>query len=237
MQEIGPVPLPPASMMMDLYGSADYQGYWESGHVTARRIAAVVSETFTGSTRPLRVLDWGCGPARVVRHLRGEEIFREVAIDACDYNPDFVAWGSEHLKEIRFARCALSPPLPYADGQFDVIYAISVITPLSAEIQRTWARELFRVLAPGGILLLTFQGDAFRKKLLPDEARQFDAGAIVVRSGVVEGSRMYCAFQSESSVHRLLVEAGFEMETVLADENSIAPPQDTARARKPRQSA
>jgi len=53
---------------------------------------------------------------------------------------------------------------------------------------------LFRVLRPGGILLLTLHGDSFKAKLNHQELAEFNRGALVVRGKVKEGHRTYTAF-------------------------------------------
>jgi len=49
------------------------------------------------------------------------------------------------------------PGLPYPDGHFDLVYAMSVFTHI-VEDWAGWLLELRRVLAPGGILLATVIG-------------------------------------------------------------------------------
>ncbi|GAB4244281.1 MAG: hypothetical protein Kow0027_03890 [Saprospiraceae bacterium] len=58
-----------------------------------------------------------------------------------------------------------------------------------------WINELNRVLKPGGLLLVTTQGDAFRVKLTAAELKQFNDGKLVVRGAVKEGHRTFSAFQ------------------------------------------
>ena len=45
----------------------------------------------------------------------------------------------------------LAPPLRYEDGQFDLVYAISVFTHLPHDLERAWIDELGRITAPGGL--------------------------------------------------------------------------------------
>jgi hypothetical protein len=46
----------------------------------------------------------------------------------------------------------------------DCIYAISVFTHLSAELQDLWMKELRRIVRPGGHLLITTHGESFRAR-------------------------------------------------------------------------
>jgi hypothetical protein len=80
--------------------------------------------------------------------------------------------------------------------------------------------------------LLTFQGAAFKRKLLPDELARYDRGELVIRDNIEEGSRLYCAFHPTPYLQRLFA-AGFDDVSVLEDPAaSIAPPQLTVSARR-----
>lgn len=48
----------------------------------------------------------------------------------------------------QFQTIAPTPPLPYRDDQFDIIYCISVFTHFDEEMQDLWLHELTRVLNP-----------------------------------------------------------------------------------------
>jgi len=54
----------------------------------------------------------------------------------------------------------LFPPTGFADASFDAIYGISVMTHLTAAARDAWLEELARLLRPGGIALVTFNGAA-----------------------------------------------------------------------------
>jgi ubiquinone/menaquinone biosynthesis C-methylase UbiE len=233
LEEMPGVALPPPALMVDPYGNASFRGYWESGKTTAEAIARVAGKEFAaGGTMPaLRILDWGCGPARVVRHVG--TTLKGSAISACDCNAEAISWANQAIDAVEFPASGFVPPLPYPDSSFELIYGISIFTHLSEELHFRWIRELRRLLSPGGIALLTFQSEAFRPKLLPDEMSRFDRGEIVIRDGVVEGSRMYCAFHPRDFLQRMF-EGNFESFEILAPDESIACPQTTVLARRAR---
>ena len=83
--------------------------------------------------------------------------------------------------------------------------ARSVLTHLSGPQQEAWLRELFRVLKPGGLLLFTTMGTAYRNQLIPAERARFDAGQLVVRSEAHEGSKSFSAFHPPADVRGRLV--------------------------------
>jgi hypothetical protein len=97
----------------------------------------------------------------------------------------------------------LAPPLNLASGSMGATYNISVFSHLSEASHYAWRDELGRVTRPGGLLLVTLNGDAYREVLLPPERRTWDAGNLVVRSGVREGKKMFNAFHPLPFIRRL----------------------------------
>ncbi len=114
-----------------------------------------------GDPRGRRLLDWGCGCGRVTRHLL-DKGFKSVS--GCDVDAEAISWCREHLGRADFFDSALEPPLAVEDASFDVVVGCSVVTHLDAAHQARWLAELRRVTAPGGLVLLSTQGDfAYRR--------------------------------------------------------------------------
>jgi len=201
------IPLPPTYLVYESF-QMDYRRYYLGGQETAKWIKELVSPYIL--TENLHILDWGCGPARVIRHL--PTLFgASHAYYGCDYNPATIAWCQENIKQVSFSLNDISPPLPYDNRFFDVVYGISIFTHLSEESHLLWSRELQRILSPNGILLLTTHGEAFKEKLTPEECRTFDAGKLVIRSKAKEGQRMFGAFHPPSYLRALFGNSGLEI--------------------------
>ena len=100
-----------------------------------------------------RVLDFGCGAGRVLRHFQAEA--RKGEFWACDIHRPSVSWLSENLPNCHVFQNQEDAELPIDSNYFDLIYVMSVFTHL-ATTWRAWLSELRRVLRPGGILLNTF---------------------------------------------------------------------------------
>jgi len=184
-------PLPPLPLCYDAYAHVGYRDYFESGRKHAEFFAGKINEHATADPA---VLEWGCGPARVIRHLGGF-LGGTPSLAGSDYNPGTIAWCRASIPGIRFERNELAPPLPFGDATFDAVYALSVLTHLSEAMHFAWRDELKRVLKPGGILIVTAHGDWYREHhLRPDEQKVYDAGRIVVRGGVEEGKKWFAAF-------------------------------------------
>lgn len=225
------VPLPPPAMMHDPYAVVDYEWYWESGKKTAAELARIIEENSPTQSGSLKILEWGCGPARIIRHLAPTRAGCSFVRFGTDYNDAMIDWCSKNIPTITFETNKLSPPLRYATGSFDFIYCLSVFTHLSEAMHHAWLDELLRVLKPGGCILLTLHGNYYRRKMLPDELDRYDRGEIVVREGFIEGGRMYTAFHGERFVRESLLRSVKILRHESA-ENRIAPPQDTWLIRK-----
>ena len=110
-----------------------------------------------------------------------------------DYNPQLVDWCKRNLRFGQFEVNGASPPLPHANEQFDVIYALSVFTHLPEELQLAWLSELSRVLKPGGHLLMTTHGESFCRYMSEEERGTFRSGRLVVRESGAVGSNPFFA--------------------------------------------
>lgn len=150
----------------------------------------------------LNVLDWGCGPGRVVRHLPSL-LSTESKVWACDYNEAYVRWCESNLNGIEFFKNELSPPLILPDRLLDFIYGLSIFTHLSEEKHYLWINEMHRLLRDEGILLITTHGEITKQNLVGDEIRKFDDGELVVRGNIKEGYRVYCAYHPIPFMERL----------------------------------
>jgi SAM-dependent methyltransferase len=153
------------------------------------------------------MLDFGCGSGRVARHwkdLSGPELH------GCDANPELIRWCQANLPFLQATVSSLSPPLPYADESFDVLYALSVFTHLPEAIQRPWLEELQRVLRPGGHVFFTTHGKAYLYRLDDEERERFHRGELIVHFEELAGANLCSAFHPEEYV-RAMLPAGLEL--------------------------
>ena len=184
----GGPPLPPRRLMVRVAGTADADWFLRSGRAAYDAITEHVPLDGNES-----ILDFGCGCGRVTRYwadfdgaVAGSDVSRK-AIDWCRENLDFAA----------FLHNGLTPGLDSEDDEFDLVYALSVFTHLTDELQLTWRDELHRVLRPGGRLLISTHGRSYLSRLDADERDQFERGELVVRWADIPGTNLCSAYHPE----------------------------------------
>jgi SAM-dependent methyltransferase len=133
-----------------------------------------------------KILDVGCGTGgmELLLHRYG----RVTAIDASPLALSFAK--RRGLAELRRAQL---PNLPFADASFDLVGIFDVLYHRNVGDDAAGARELLRVLKPGGVLVVT------------DSALGFLAGPHDV---AMHGARRYSAH----GIRELLASAGFAVE-------------------------
>jgi SAM-dependent methyltransferase len=100
-----------------------------------------------------RVLDFGCGPGRFIRHL--EHLAQTTEIHGVDIDAQAIEWLKDNVPYGRFEAIPHEPPTSYPDHHFDLILNHSVFTHLPEQLQDAWMGELHRITHPDAVLLLT----------------------------------------------------------------------------------
>jgi SAM-dependent methyltransferase len=126
--------LPPDYLIYESF-QINYHKYYTESFETAKWLKGYFEKYIDLNNK--RILDWGCGPGRIIRHLpnvigSGCEYF------GTDYNKKSIDWCSKNLPNIHFNNNSLNAQLPYEDNFFDVIYGISIFTHLSEQLHYDW---------------------------------------------------------------------------------------------------
>jgi SAM-dependent methyltransferase len=192
-------PIPPDSLIFSSSGTRDVEWFLRSG----REFSAALQSALINAGRPIesfsRVLDFGCGSGRVMRHWATK---KGPAFFGSDYNPRSVAWDKTNLTFAKFDQNSLNPPLPYERSLFDLCYSVSVFTHLPSDLQRPWIEELHRVLKPGAILALTLSGRGDFGRLTAPEQSRFERGELIVLDGSLAGTNMCGVYHPVEYVRR-----------------------------------
>jgi SAM-dependent methyltransferase len=215
-------PLPPRRLMVRVAGTADADWFLRSGRAAYDAIVAHVPVNELDS-----VLDFGCGCGRVTRYWSDFP----GAVSGSDVSAKAVDWCRDNLGFASFEQNALPPPLAFHDESFDLVYALSVFTHLTTELQLAWRDELRRVLRPGGRLLLTTHGRSYVPRLDAAERERFELGELVVRWGDVPGTNLCSAYHPERYLRETFAQ-GFAFLALEPEGARGNPTQDIVLLRK-----
>ncbi len=103
-----------------------------------------------------RVLDFGAGAGRTLRHFMREA--RTAEFWGTDIDEPSIRWMQENICPPFHAwQSTVNPPLGLEHESFDLIYAISVFTHLT-DNSIPWLLELHRMLKPSGLMIATYMG-------------------------------------------------------------------------------
>lgn len=194
------IALPPPSLRFSSAGTADETWFLKSGRAAAEVLREVIDE-WRPNRESLRILDFGCGCGRVLRHLTG---WRGARFFGVDWNRRALRWCRKNLPRADFYHDSLGPPLPEELAELDLIYAFSVFTHLPEALQTAWLQELSSRLTDGGLLVLSTSGDAFADQLTEDEKQLYARGRLVLREPSVAGTNVCAAYHPAGALERLL---------------------------------
>jgi SAM-dependent methyltransferase len=151
----GAAPIPPARNRRRV-GSQSIARFMEAGRNCYEPLRAAIDRHHhrRGDGRPLRVLDFGCGVGRVLQYFVRDQL----ELFASDVDRTAIEYLQRSFPSVRSDVNRYAPPLRYQNGQFDVVYSVSIWTHLAPGLQVPWLLEVKRILAPGGLALLTTIG-------------------------------------------------------------------------------
>jgi len=162
------LPIPPRELWIGYGQTADE--YVASGAENVGVMRDLLKRSGYEVSTGQRVLDFGCGAGRMLRHFASEAANAEFW--GADISAEHILWANRHLRPpFRFVMTTTLPHVPFPDGYFHLVYAGSVFTHI-ADLADAWLLEVRRIIAPGGRAFLTFH-DSHTLRLL--DGPQVDA--------------------------------------------------------------
>ena len=100
------VALPPAHLIYEAF-QLNYNKYYFDSKESAIWLLDHFKKHI--ELKNVNILDWGCGPARIIRHFPGL-LDKSCSLYGTDYNPKSIAWCKKALPGINFNLNATPPP-------------------------------------------------------------------------------------------------------------------------------
>lgn len=165
------LPLPPEPLRVRVGASRDERVFRDVGRALADTIASLAPGLAARDERDRpQALDFGCGCARVLRHLAST--LPHVCWHGADIDGEAIQWCRQQLPGLAaWSVCDEWPPLSYGDRSFDVIFSVSVFTHIPEAMQLAWLRELDRILKPDGVAILSVYNQVIHE-ILPGQLRR-----------------------------------------------------------------
>jgi SAM-dependent methyltransferase len=167
------LPLPPTGLWLGYAQTS--QEFLDGGRRDVSTMLSLLRAAGASPEIMARVLDLGCGAARMLRFFPGDR--NELARWGADINATHIAWCQEHLDPpFRFVTVSTAPHLPFPDAYFDLVYCASVFTHI-ADLADAWLLEILRVVRPGGFIYVTLH-DRHSIEYLSDPAHRERLGSL-----------------------------------------------------------
>jgi ubiquinone/menaquinone biosynthesis C-methylase UbiE len=156
-----------------------------------------------GGAQHVRLLDVACGTGRTLHQLA--QAHPDLRLYGVDLSPAYVRLARKRLEDVAFAAVAAenAEALPFADGAFDVATSVYLFHELPRNARRNVARELHRIVRPGGIVVLEDSAQLVESAEIASALRAFPG----------EFHEPFYADYLEDDLAELLREVGFVIES------------------------
>ena len=147
----------------------------------------------------VRVIDIGCGTGRTLHQLA--RALPRARLYGVDMSPAYVKRARQRLLEIDEITLGVenAEDLPFADGTFEVATSTYMFHELPRNARRNAVREMFRIVRPGGLVVIQDSAQPSESPELEDVLRNFP----------VEFHEPFYADYLEDDLAGILTECGF----------------------------
>jgi SAM-dependent methyltransferase len=158
----------------------------------------LVKEKLAGA-RPVRALDVGCGVGALHPFLRN--VLPDLA--GCDISHESIARARQNNPSVSYTGYD-DDHLPYADGRFDLAFAVCVVHHVPPANWPGFFAEMKRVVRPGGIACVIEHNPFNPLTRLAVLRCPFDADAVLIRPARAKALFRQQGFSSIESEHFLV---------------------------------
>lgn len=156
-----------------------------------------------GGAERVRLLDVACGTGRTLHQLAVAH--PTMRLTGIDLSPAYVRLARRRLDHVAELTLAVenAEAMPWSDASFDILTSVYLFHELPSNARRNVVREMFRVVRPGGLVVIE------------DSAQLSDSAEIgtALREFPREFHEPFYAKYLEDDLAALLAEAGFVVET------------------------
>jgi ubiquinone/menaquinone biosynthesis C-methylase UbiE len=187
--------MPPPDLITVVNTNPRYAWFSEQGRKEASALRALALAHDLPLDQQARVLDFGCGCGRIARWLAPTVVEAGGKFHGSDLNPKLIGWCRANLQG-NYRVNGLQPPMPFKAASVDLLYSMSVLTHLKLATAQAWLDDFARVLAPGGLAIISFHDE----DLAPAELKpRLAAESWVLNTEVLEGSNYMGAFTTRAA--------------------------------------
>jgi SAM-dependent methyltransferase len=207
---MGELPLPSEELRLHVGTRTTASNFLLQGWHSSRKVLKVF-----GEEPEAPILDWGCGTGRTLRWLLEYPKWKE-NYRGTDVDKEAIQWlKARGIKGVTVCTDE-TIHLPYADNELSGLFSFSVLTHIHPDKFRGWFQEIARILKPGSLAYLTFNGDTITQSPEPshaEPARKFrEEGSVWIEQA---GNYKSAAFMSHERI-REKADGIFEVEDVVA---------------------
>ena len=177
--------IPPDEFLHETY-RLNFRDYALDGAATAGELVDRIRPWLP--TAHAEVLEWGCGVARITRHLPAQPGIGHVT--GADIHEGMIDWNRKHIPNVEFVKISEDLPTQLPSNRFDAVIGVSVLTHIPADRQLDWLKEIHRWLKPDGVWLFTTHGTAFHSLLSAREHQHLQRIGCITQSYPQSGHRM-----------------------------------------------
>jgi SAM-dependent methyltransferase len=135
--EAASLPDPGDELISRVAGGTDRALFYWSGRESVRELDRTLAIVGRSLDSFASILDFGCGCGRMLLWM--DTLGERTALHGTDIDADAIAWCAKHIPYARVTVNNPDPPLPYADGTFDLVFNHSVFTHIDARRQDAWS--------------------------------------------------------------------------------------------------